>query len=46
VTQHPKLVQLGIQDLFGESGEPIELYEKFGISANAISQKVLLELKR
>lgn len=33
---HPPLVKLGIQDLFGESGEPAELYEKFGISASAI----------
>jgi transketolase len=31
---------LGIQDLFGESGEGPELYEKFGISANAIVQSV------
>ncbi|NBU19833.1 transketolase family protein [bacterium] len=45
VTQHPKLIRLGVQDLFGESGEPVELYEKFGISANAISQQVLVHLK-
>ena len=45
VTQHPKLIRLGVQDLFGESGEPVELYEKFGISANAISEQVLLHLK-
>jgi transketolase len=37
---HPKLMKLGIQDLFGESGEPIELYDKFGISAAAIADSV------
>jgi transketolase len=37
---HPKLMKLGIQDLFGESGEPVELYDKFGISANAIAESV------
>lgn len=34
------LVKLGIQDTFGESGEPAELYEKHGISAGAISRRV------
>jgi transketolase C-terminal domain/subunit len=33
-------MKLGIQDLFGESGEPVELYDKFGISANAIAESV------
>jgi transketolase len=36
----PRLVKLGIQDTFGESGEQAELYEKHGISALAISTKV------
>jgi len=44
VTRHPKLVKLGIQDLFGESGEPAELYDKFGISASAIAERVAREL--
>jgi transketolase len=35
-----KLMKLGIQDTFGESGEPIELYEKHGISASAIAKTV------
>lgn len=35
-----KLVRLGVQDLFGESGEPIELYEKHGISAAKIAESV------
>lgn len=37
---HPPLMKLGIQDQFGESGEPDELYEKFGISAAAIARSV------
>jgi transketolase len=39
-SSHPKLVKLGIQDLFGESGEPAELLEKHGISAAAIARTV------
>ncbi|MFZ9594839.1 MAG: transketolase family protein [Bdellovibrionia bacterium] len=42
---HARLIRLGIQDQFGESGEPAELYEKFGISAQAITQRVIQELK-
>jgi transketolase len=44
-TQHPALMRLGIQDLFGESGEGPELYEKFGISAQAITERVLEKLR-
>lgn len=36
-----RLVRLGVQDKFGESGEPAELYEKFGFSAEKIVEKVL-----
>ena len=32
-------MKLGIQDVFGESGEPIELYDKHGISAKAIARR-------
>ena len=39
-TSHPKLLKLGIQDQFGESGEPFELYEKHGISSGAIARTV------
>ncbi|MDO4465594.1 MAG: transketolase C-terminal domain-containing protein [Bacillota bacterium] len=35
-----KLIRIGIQDKFGESGKPGELFEKYGISANQIAQKV------
>jgi transketolase len=40
-TSHARLIRLGIQDLFGESGDPVELYDKFGISGKAIAQTVL-----
>ena len=35
-----RLVRLGVNDQFGASGEPIELYDKFGISAAKIVQTV------
>jgi transketolase len=37
---HPPLYKFGIQDHFGESGEPIELFDKFGISAKAMTEKI------
>lgn len=40
LSQHPKLIKIGVQDEFGESGDPAELYEKFGISANQITKKL------
>jgi transketolase len=44
-TQHSsKLVRLGIQDVFAESGDPAELYEKYGISASCIAEKVKAEI--
>jgi transketolase len=36
-----KLVRLGVQDTYGESGDPAELYEKYGFSAHKIVEKVL-----
>lgn len=41
LSQHARLVRLGVQDLFGESGEGPELFEKHGISAAAIARTVL-----
>jgi transketolase len=35
-----KLVRIGVQDTYGESGDPKELYEKYGLSAKRIVQKV------
>lgn len=45
MSAHPKLVKLGVQDLAGESGDPVELYDKHGISAKAIEQRVAQLLK-
>jgi len=39
--QHGPLTRFGCQDQFGESGEPIELFEKHGFSASKIAQKLL-----
>lgn len=39
-TTHPKLKKIGMQDLFGESGEGDELYDKFGISGKKITEEV------
>lgn len=39
-SQHPPLMKLGVQDVFGESGDPAELYDKFGISGRAIAENV------
>ena len=44
-THHPKLMKLGIQDTFGESGEPVELYDKHGISAVKIAEQVTRALR-
>lgn len=35
-----KLLRLGVQDTYGESGDPKALYEKYGISAGAIARRV------
>ncbi len=35
-----KLVRFGVQDLFGQSGEPAELYDLYGISGAAIARRV------
>ncbi len=41
VTAHPRLIKLGVQDLFGESGDPVELYDQHGISAKMIARTIL-----
>ncbi len=38
--RHAKLVMIGVQDKFGESGEPDELYDLHGISGKKIAEKV------
>lgn len=45
LSRHPRLIKLGVQDLFGESGDPAELYEKFGISPRAIAQRIFEEVQ-
>lgn len=35
-----KLVRMGLQDTYGESGVPSELYDKYGLSAGAIVRRV------
>lgn len=39
-----RLTRIGVNDLFGESGEPAELYEKFGLSAQKIYERILRSL--
>lgn len=46
MTTHARLVKLGIQDRFGESGEGPELYELHGISASKIAERVKKEMSR
>lgn len=41
LTNGVKLTRLGVQDRFGESGEPAELYEDFGFSGPRIVKKIL-----
>jgi len=35
-----KLIRLGVQDVYGESGQPDELYDKYGFSAKCIVARV------
>jgi transketolase len=41
VESHPRLLKIGCQDEFGESGDPGELYEKHGLSSGQIAKSVL-----
>lgn len=45
-SNHAPLLRVGVQDQFGESGEPLELYDKHGISAARIAETVLGRLGR
>jgi len=36
-----RLVRLGVQDTYGESGDPEALYDKYGFSAQKIAEKVM-----
>lgn len=48
VSEHApcKVVRVGIQDTFGESGKPMELIEKYGLSAQHIAEVVKEQLKK
>ena len=37
---HAQLIRLGLQDKYGESGDPQELYEKYGFSARQIVKRL------
>jgi len=39
-----KLKRIGIEDIFPESGNPKDLYEKYGLSSNKIKQTILSTL--
>jgi transketolase len=45
-TKPQKLIKLGLQDQFPESGPPTELYEKYGLTADKICEKVLNHVDR
>jgi len=34
------MLRIGMEDRYGESGKPDELYEKYGLSANKVAEKV------
>nr|HIK01186.1 transketolase family protein [Candidatus Undinarchaeales archaeon ERR594346 U_76725] len=40
-----RLVRIGVQDVFGESGSPEELYKKYGLDSESIAEKVKEEVK-
>ena len=42
----PRLVRIGIQDEFGESGTPESLYEKHGLSKTKIAERLLAEWRK
>ena len=39
-----KLTRIGVNDIFPESGAPADLYDKYGLSANKISERIKNEL--
>ena len=41
-----KVVKIGLNDVFPESAPPAELYEKYGLSSNQISKRVVSELDK
>ena len=41
-----KLNRIGVNDIFPESGVPSDLYEKYGLSAYKIKERILNELDK
>jgi|TARA_B100000073_G_scaffold43364_1_gene32335 transketolase len=41
-----KVVKIGLNDVFPESAPPSDLYEKYGLSSNQISKRVISELDK
>ena len=48
LTEHypSRLVRIGLNDEFPESGPPVDLYEKYGLSSSKISKRVIDELDK
>jgi transketolase len=44
-SQHPRLVKLGVQDVFGQSGDPVEMFEAYGFSAPQVAERAMAELR-
>jgi transketolase len=40
------LEKYGVQDVFGESGEAAELFDKFGISADRVAERISARLRQ
>ena len=38
-----KITRIGLNDIFPESAPPVDLYEKYGLSAGQIAKRVLSE---
>ena len=45
-TNPTKLVRIGLNDVFPESAAPNDLYEKYGLSSNQITKRVINELDK
>lgn len=41
-----KIVPVGVMDVFGESGKPKQLFEKYGLTSNNIVKKISQEIKK
>ena len=48
LTEHcpSRLVRIGLNDEFPESGPPVDLYEKYGLSSSQISKRIIDELDK